>query len=82
MDEIFQEAHGLRGTLDVVSIARNKPRRYGKNGELLIDYDETEYHRKHAGADATGLLHRTATSKEKGGTGDPNGTSEERKEAV
>lgn len=30
MDEIFQEAHGLRGALDIVKIAHEKPHRYGK----------------------------------------------------
>jgi len=42
MDEIFHDTHGLKGVLDVVKIAREKPRRYGKNGELLIDYAGTE----------------------------------------
>ena len=41
MDEIFQDVHGLRGALDVVRVANTKPRRYGKRGELLIQYDET-----------------------------------------
>ena len=27
-----------------MSIARNEPRRYGKNGELLIDYVRSEEH--------------------------------------
>jgi hypothetical protein len=31
----------------VVSTARNEPLRYGKNGELLIDYEETEEHKEH-----------------------------------
>ncbi|QIW95239.1 hypothetical protein AMS68_000757 [Peltaster fructicola] len=42
MDEIFQEVHGLRGALDVVKVARTKPHRYGKGGELLIGYEETD----------------------------------------
>ncbi|KAI9685714.1 MAG: hypothetical protein M1822_004274 [Bathelium mastoideum] len=41
MDEIFQDVHGLRGALDVVRVANTKERRYGKNGELLIEYEET-----------------------------------------
>nr|OQO27486.1 hypothetical protein B0A51_06201 [Rachicladosporium sp. CCFEE 5018] len=40
MDEIFQEAQGLKGIFTVVKIAKHKPHRYGKNGELLIQYDE------------------------------------------
>ncbi|KAL9082642.1 MAG: hypothetical protein Q9165_008840, partial [Trypethelium subeluteriae] len=41
MDEIFQDVHGLRGAFDVVRVANTKPKRYGKHGELLIQYDET-----------------------------------------
>lgn len=51
MDEIFQECHGLRGAFDVVRIAREKPRRYDKHGNLLINYDNTEFaHRRHSNA--------------------------------
>lgn len=42
MDEIFQDVHGFRGAFDVVKVAREKPHRYGKKGELLIDYNDTE----------------------------------------
>ena len=42
MDEIFQDVHGLRGALDVVKVSLTKPRRFGKNGELLINYADTE----------------------------------------
>lgn len=42
MDEIFHKVHGFKGAFDVVKVARNQPRRYGKKGELLIAYDETE----------------------------------------
>lgn len=42
MDEIFQEVHGFKGAFDVVKVARNKPHRYGKHGELLINYEDTE----------------------------------------
>ena len=30
---------------DVVKVARNEPKRYGKKGELLLTYDESEAHR-------------------------------------
>lgn len=43
MDTIF---HKTTSVFDVVKIARNEPRRYGKKGELLINYDETEEHRE------------------------------------
>ncbi|KAI1850923.1 hypothetical protein JX265_007248 [Neoarthrinium moseri] len=41
MDEIFHDIHGIRGAFDVVRVAKTKPRRYGKHGELLINYEET-----------------------------------------
>ncbi|EFX04559.1 major facilitator superfamily transporter monosaccharide [Grosmannia clavigera kw1407] len=48
MDAIFHKVHGLRGILTVVRVAQEEPRRYGKNGELLIDYEQTEaYCKKH-----------------------------------
>lgn len=42
MDEIFQEVQGFKGAFDVVKVSKTKPRRFGKNGELLIDYQDTE----------------------------------------
>lgn len=44
MDSIFRKAHGAAGYFNVVKIAYDEPRRFGKNGELLIAYDETEEH--------------------------------------
>ncbi|KAL8794110.1 MAG: hypothetical protein Q9195_003295 [Heterodermia aff. obscurata] len=44
MDSIFRKAQGATGWFSVVKIAHDEPRRYGKNGELLIAYDETEEH--------------------------------------
>ncbi|KAK9779846.1 putative General substrate transporter [Seiridium cardinale] len=41
MDEIFHDVHGPKGAFDVVHVAKTKPRRYGKKGELLINYEET-----------------------------------------
>jgi hypothetical protein len=43
MDEIFQ---GASGAFDVVKIAHEMPHRYGKRGELLIDYEDTETGRR------------------------------------
>ncbi|KAI1260419.1 general substrate transporter [Xylariaceae sp. FL1019] len=51
MDAIFHKAKGLRGYFTVVQIARDEPRRYGKNGEVLIAYDETEEHKAHMHGD-------------------------------
>lgn len=45
MDEIFQEVHGIRGAVDVVKVSLTKERRFGKNGELLINYEDTERYR-------------------------------------
>jgi hypothetical protein len=45
MDAIF---HKTTSIFDVVKVAREEPRRFGKNGELLISYDDTEEHAAHA----------------------------------
>jgi hypothetical protein len=47
MDAIFHKCHGAMGYLDVVRVAKEEPQRYGKKGELLIAYDETEEHKSH-----------------------------------
>lgn len=41
IDSIFRKT---KGWFNVVSTARHEPRRYGKHGELLIDYVETDEH--------------------------------------
>ncbi|KAH6683197.1 general substrate transporter [Halenospora varia] len=45
IDNIFRKTTGIRGWWEVVGIAKREPLRYGKNGELLIDYEE-EHRRK------------------------------------
>ena len=45
MDSIFRKC---RSYLTVVKIAHDEPRRYGKKGELLISYEETEEHARRA----------------------------------
>ncbi|KAL2045291.1 hypothetical protein N7G274_002374 [Stereocaulon virgatum] len=47
MDSIF---HKTNNYFSVVKIARDEPRRYGKKGELLINYEETEEHQRRASA--------------------------------
>jgi hypothetical protein len=42
MDEIFQDVKGLKGAFTVVKVANTKPNRFGKKGELLINYQDTE----------------------------------------
>ena len=46
MDEIFHDVSGLKGAFSVVKVAHDKPRRYGRKGELLISYDDTEEARR------------------------------------
>lgn len=56
MDVIFRKTTGLRGWFTVVNRAYVEPRRYGKHGEILIDYEETEIHqaRRASGGDVLG----------------------------
>jgi hypothetical protein len=42
MDEIFHKVHGFKGAFTVVKVANEMPHRYGKNGELLIPWEETD----------------------------------------
>lgn len=51
MDTIFHKAPGAKGWFGVVKVAREEPRRYGKNGELLIEYEKTDEHKAHFGHD-------------------------------
>jgi hypothetical protein len=45
IDIIFRKTQrGWHGWLGVVKTAENEPLRYGKHGELLIDYEATEEH--------------------------------------
>jgi sugar porter (SP) family MFS transporter len=53
MDTIFHKVHGWKGVFTVVHQARVEPRWYGKNGELLIDYEHTTEHQEHVGAHRT-----------------------------
>ena len=49
MDSIFRKCHGASGCFTIVRLAHEEPRRYGKNGEVLIAYEETEEHQhRHA----------------------------------
>lgn len=42
MDSIFQKVSGWRAAFTIVHQAKIEPRRYGKNGELLIRVDEAD----------------------------------------
>ncbi len=55
MDEIFHDVHGFKGAFTVVKVAANKPHRFGKKGELLINYEDTEaYQRRRSSVAAQG----------------------------
>lgn len=43
MDSIFRKCHSI---FTIVKIAKDEPQRYGKKGELLIRYEDTEEHRQ------------------------------------
>jgi len=45
MDSIFNKTDTV---FEVVKIAREEPRRFGKYGEMLINYEETEEHKRRA----------------------------------
>lgn len=56
MDSIFHKTDSI---FSAVRIANEEPRRYGKRGELLIDYAQTEEHRQRASRSAheKGFMH-------------------------
>ena len=71
MDTIFHKCNGAAGWFTVVKIAHSEPRRYGKNGELLIAYDETdEHHQRQAslvsGTNMGRAVAKMASEEEKG----------------
>lgn len=60
MDTIF---HKTKSIWSVVRVAREEPRRYGKNGELLINYTQTDEHFHHIGG-VTDVEKRTVSNKD------------------
>ncbi len=55
IDFIFRKTQrGWRGWFGVVKTAKNEPQRYGKHGELLIDYEATEEHALRSNSIAAG----------------------------
>lgn len=66
LDTIF---HKTTSIWDVVKVARDEPRQYGKNGELLISYDESDAVRRRSSAgkaiSARGPIHREVIDVEK-----------------
>jgi beta-xylosidase len=45
MDTIFRKTDSI---FKLVGVARKEPHRYGKNGEQLVTYEETEEHQRRA----------------------------------
>ena len=72
MDAIF---HKTKSIFTVVKVAREEPRRYGKNGELLINYEETEEHQRHMSVAAEQGTGRRASRIDGGEKGPTNGNS-------
>lgn len=60
MDGIFAKCGSI---FTVVKIAREEPRRYGKDGELLIDYEQTHMARRRSSATATSMSGAAAKEK-------------------
>lgn len=82
MDEIFHKVHGFKGIFDVVRVAKEMPHRYGKHGEQLIAYDETEEAHEVARRRSSVVGQDSVSDAEKAifGGGTMNGDSVERKE--
>ncbi|KAF2185968.1 general substrate transporter [Zopfia rhizophila CBS 207.26] len=75
MDTIF---HKTTSIFNCVSIARNEPRRYGKNGEVLINYEEAEEMERRSNVAAQGRVKREAMGEEQrmeSGAGESGGSS-------
>lgn len=75
MDTIFHKVHGWRGAFSVVHQARVEPRWYGKNGELLIDYERTAEHRNRVASNAGQEVNEKG-AEEKNATPNTNGTGD------
>ncbi|KAL2258478.1 hypothetical protein VTK26DRAFT_8201 [Humicola hyalothermophila] len=80
MDNIFHKVGaGWKGVFTVVRQARVEPRWYGKNGELLVDYAETQLHKDTVAAEQGGLRQRGEKAGEASASGDAS-QEEERTE--
>ncbi|TKX25582.1 sugar transporter-like protein 12 [Elsinoe australis] len=62
MDEIFRKTTTI---FDVVKIAKDQPHRYGKKGELLINYEDTEEHTRRSSVAAVPKQDDTDSNGEK-----------------
>lgn len=77
IDTIFRKT---KGWFSVVSVAKNEPLRYGKHGELLIDYEQTEeYARRHSVGSHGGAEPRSRGVEQVGGKGRETSSTETEK---
>ena len=56
MDAIFVKTKSI---FSVVRVAKEEPRRYGKNGEVLISYEETDMAQRRRSSVAAQSQHKT-----------------------
>ena len=76
MDEIFHQVHGFKGIFSVVKVAREMSRRYGKKGELLINYDETDGARRMSERRRSSIAVQEAGGARKKFSASPDGSGE------
>lgn len=77
MDSIFHKLQpGWAGVFGAVHQAEVEPRRYGKNGEVLIDYSDTEEARAH-GHGKTTEADRGVEADEKASASHSNGSGDD-----
>jgi hypothetical protein len=76
MDDIFRAVHGFKGAFTVVKVAHEMPRRYGKKGELLINYDDTEGARRMSERRRSSIAAQEAGGAKKKYSGSPDGSGE------
>lgn len=55
MDNIFAKTESI---FTVVKIAKKEPHRFGKNGELLINYEETDMAQRRRSSTAAGSVYK------------------------
>ena len=76
MDDIFRAVHGWKGAFTVVKVAHEMPRRYGKKGELLINYDETDGARRMSERRRSSVAAQEAGGARKKFSSSPDGSGE------
>lgn len=74
MDSIFHKLQpGWAGVLGAVRQAEVEPRRYGKHGEVLIDYSDTEEGRVHGHGQGRGADYEKASASHSNASGNDVG---------